>query len=324
MIVSTFKTGKGKSKGVLSYLLNKRDRKPPAKIFAGDSKLLQVLIDGNQRAYKYTSGVLAFRDEEHPTPEQLREIVAAFERTFAPNLDSSRFPLLWVLHRDKGNTELHFVAPMQDAHTGKQVNICPPGKQFQQMFRDFQSLVNHRYKWPQVTSKRPHKSPLLPKYRKGEKLKEYFEMVVAKLSQMGVIKTRDDLVKWSEAKGFKVTRQGNDYLSMQHGDSKAVRLKGPAFASSADYVEQPAPAIAKLSEMEHKAIERRLSRAIKSRRASLAFYLDKIPRPTPPEAPPSTGRSNPPTRGHLTKLDGLVAEMTRQQQAAPVNPKNRP
>lgn len=323
MIVSTFKTGKGKSKGVLNYLLNKRDRKPAAKIFAGDSKLLQVLIDSNQRAYKYTSGVLAFRDEENPTPEQLREIVGAFERTFAPNLDGSRFPLLWVLHRDKGNTELHFVAPMQDARTGKQVNICPPGKQFQQMFRDFQSLVNHRYNWSQVISRKPHKSQLLPKYRKGEKLKEYFQMVVAKLSEMGIIKTRDDLIKWSEAKGFKVTRQGNDYLSVQHGEDKAVRLKGPAFASSADYIQQPAPVVAQLSEMEHKAIERRLSRAIKNRRASLAFYLDKIPKPKPPEAPPSSGSSSLPTRDHLTKLDGLMAEMTRKQQALSLKQKKR-
>ena len=68
MIISTFKTGKGKSKGPLNYLFgNDKDNKPrdPAPVLLkGDCKLTEVLIDSNHRQYKYTSGAIAFRDNE--------------------------------------------------------------------------------------------------------------------------------------------------------------------------------------------------------------------------------------------------------------------
>ena len=84
MIISTFKTGKGKSRGPLNYLLgNDKENKPrnPAPvILKGDRKLTEVLIDSNHRQYKYTSGAIAFRDNEKPTEEQLNKIINAFEK----------------------------------------------------------------------------------------------------------------------------------------------------------------------------------------------------------------------------------------------------
>ena len=88
MIVKFFKHGTGKSGNALRYLLgNDKDNKPrdPApEIVAGDLNITKVMIDSNHRKHKYTSGVIAFRDDEKPTPEQLQKIINSFEHCFTP------------------------------------------------------------------------------------------------------------------------------------------------------------------------------------------------------------------------------------------------
>lgn len=283
MIVSTFKTGTGKASGPLNYLLKKHNRNPPAEIFQGDSKLLQVLIDSNPRKFKYSSGVIAFRDNEQPTDEQLRQIVRAFEKTFKPALDSDRVPLLWVLHRDKGNTELHFLAPMQDAKTGKQFNICPPGKAFQQMYRDFQTVANHRYGWEQVPTNLLRSE--FNRFDEQAKLKEQFCEKVPRLAKAGKLKNREDLLEWLKPQGFTVTRLGKDYVSFKHStQKKAFRLKGPAFSEGADYQSLFATSEAskKPTDEEIRKAMARLASATKNRTESLLEHLDGIPRTTRP------------------------------------------
>jgi hypothetical protein len=283
MIVSTFKTGTGKASGPLNYLLKKHNRNPPAEIFQGDSKLLQVLIDSNPRKFKYSSGVIAFRDNEQPTDEQLRQIVRAFEKTFKPALDSDRVPLLWVLHRDKGNTELHFLAPMQDAKTGKQFNICPPGKAFQQMYRDFQTVANHRYGWEQVPTNLLRSE--FSRFDEQAKLKEQFCDKVPRLAKSGKLKNREDLLEWLKPQGFTVTRLGNDYVSLKHStQKKAFRLKGTAFTEGADYQSLLATSEASKqpTDEEIRKAMARLTSATKNRTESLLEHLEGIPRTTKP------------------------------------------
>lgn len=302
MIVSTFKTGTGKASGPLNYLLQKKDRNPPAEVFQGDSKLLQVLIDSNHRKFKYSSGVIAFREGENPTDEQMRQVIKAFEKTFKPSLDDDRVPLLWVLHRDKGNTELHFLSPMQDAKTGKQFNICPPGKNFQQMYRDFQTVVNHHYGWEQVPTNLLKSE--FTRFDKQAQFKELFSDTVPKLVKSGKVKTREDFLEWLKPQGFTVTRLGKDYVSLKHPkQSKAFRLKGPAFIAGADY--QALLATSEASKQptkdELKKVMARLVRATKNRTEGLLEHLDGIPRTK--DAPVDDGGGSPKVRMNIEMLE---------------------
>lgn len=281
MIVSTFKTGTGGASGPLNYLLKKHDRNPPAEVLKGDPKLLQVLIDSNHRKFKYSSGVIAFRDDENPTDEQISKVISGFEKTFTGGLGEERLPLLWVLHRDKGNTELHFIAPTQEAQTGKQFNICPPGKNFQQMFRDFQAVANHHFGWKQVGG-----NLLQSEFNRFDKLagvKEKISSNVERLAEAGTIKNREDFLEFVTSRGFTITRTGKDYISLKHpSHSKAFRLKGGAFAEGADYgqlLKQSAPPET-LSNEEFKEVMGRLERAKKNRREGLLLHFDGIPRTT--------------------------------------------
>lgn len=288
MIISTFKTGKGKAKGPLNYLLgNDKDNKPrdPAPvILKGDKKITEVLINSNHRQYKYTSGAIAFRDNEKPTEEQLNKIIEAFEKTFTPGLEE-RVPLLWVKHQDKGNTELHFIAPMQDAKTGKQFNICPPGDQFKQMYKDFQALANDTYGWDQVRGNmlKAQMSELdkADSTNQSNKIKKMLSNEIERKAKAGELNNRNDLITHLKNIGFEITRKGKDYISIKHKKAlKATRLKGPAFCENANYIEllQQSAQLPKLSDTERTEVKTRLARAVNNRRRSLLEHLDNKPK----------------------------------------------
>ncbi len=91
MILQFFNHGTGKSKSAINYLLSEKDsegkiRNPPPEIFYGDTDLTGIIIDTNPRKFKYTSGVIAFRDHEKPTKKQLNQIINSFYDYFAPGL----------------------------------------------------------------------------------------------------------------------------------------------------------------------------------------------------------------------------------------------
>lgn len=121
-----------------------KQREPLPEILSGDPDITSMLIDMNQRKFKYTSCVLAFRDSENPTDKQIKDVLKDFRNTFAPGLDQIEVDMLQVLHRDKGNTEIHIIIPMVEIKSGRQFNINPPGKHAQQLSRDFQAFWNDR------------------------------------------------------------------------------------------------------------------------------------------------------------------------------------
>ena len=134
MLIKIFKNvGKGSSRGPISYLLGKdkdgKQREPaPVELnqlmtSEGSKDAVAFLIDNNKRANKYTSGVIAFRDNEKLRPMQIQEIIKDFRKTFLPGLDENNVPVLWVMHREKGNTELHFLVPKMEATTGKAFKV---------------------------------------------------------------------------------------------------------------------------------------------------------------------------------------------------------
>lgn len=296
MIISTFKTGKGKSRGPLNYLLGKdkdnKPRDPAPTIVKGDRKLTEVLIDSNHRQYKYTSGAIAFRDTEKPTDEQINKIIRDFETAFTPGLQK-RVPILWVKHQEKGNTELHFVCPMQDAQTGKQFNICPPGEQFKQMFRDFQAFQNDKNGWEQVRgnlfkAQMTELDKAVPE-NKEKSLKEILSKELENQAKNGKLNNRNELVDFLKKTGFEITRTGKDYLSVKHKNSlKATRLKGPAFSLEANYKEllQKKDKPVNLDEKEKKEVRARLERAIRNRRKSLLKQLDNVDKGVPDDDVP--------------------------------------
>ena len=325
MIITTFNTGRGKTKGPLNYLLgNDKDNKqrdPAPEIVKGDRKLTEILIDSNTRKYKYTSGAISFRDNEKPTQQQIEKIIEAFERTFTPNLQE-RVPIFWVKHEDKGNTELHFIVPMQDAKTGKQFNICPPGEQFQQMFKDFQALANDKYGWEQVRPSlfKTEMSKVEALAEDNKNIKKILSKELEKKIKTGELNHRNDLMDYLKNIGFEITRAGKDYISLKYKKAKkATRFKGPVFSFGANYQDllKQFSQSPNLTDTERTEIKTRLARACKNRERSLLEQLDNQPKQPQKEQP-----QKPQEEAKIAIDRTLIEEQHKQPQATPDLPQS--
>ena len=167
MIVRFFKAGISNGESPVRYLLSPRDHTGAIRDFVPEvlegspsGKTTIGIINGISRTHKYVSGVIAFRQEEQPTREQLYQVMDRFKAVAAP-MDPDQFHSFWVLHKDKGNTELHFIFPMvllggTDSKgrdlTGKAFNIRPPGPRSEALFDHFQQVVNHELGYAQIVA----------------------------------------------------------------------------------------------------------------------------------------------------------------------------
>lgn len=246
MIVKFFDSGISSSKGPINYLLQENDsngkkRNPPAELFSGDIDLTSYIIDNNKSKYKYTSGVIAFRDNERPTDKQLKEIFQTFMETMAPGFTDKNVNFLTVKHTHEGNLELHFVIPKKELTTNKAFNIHPPGKLSRELVRDFTALMNDKYGWDQVKENPLHVEfsafdKKVPAGAKSGKNKERFSKDLVELVKTGVLKDREDLIKILEEKNIEVTRKGVNFISLKFSDTeKSIKFSGPIFSQNANY-----------------------------------------------------------------------------------------
>ena len=118
MNITIFPTGKGGSESAVKYLLSdidheKKKRSVLPEILFGDPNTFTEIANATKRQHKYTSGVIAFRDgleSQSVTPEQITTLIETFRSTFLPGLKvDENFADFWVMHREKGNVELHFL-----------------------------------------------------------------------------------------------------------------------------------------------------------------------------------------------------------------------
>ncbi|WCM23168.1 relaxase/mobilization nuclease domain-containing protein [Paraburkholderia bryophila] len=249
MIVRIFNSGTSRGEPPVNYLLGERDhtgklRAVKPEVLEGDPRTTVAIINSIPRKHKYISGAISFRDTEHPTKEQLRTVIDEFKASFAPGLTSDNFNSLWVIHRDKGNTELHFVVPRVELATGKAFNIHPPGRKNIEHYEAFTSVMNHKLGYAQIQPD-PLKLALsefefkTPEGKKSRCMKEPMHQQLEHQIRSGAIRNRAQLCEALEGQfGLKITRWGADYIAvMIPGEKKARRLRGAFYSSQADYAE---------------------------------------------------------------------------------------
>jgi len=290
MIVRVFKAGISRGESPVNYLMSDRDhtgqkRAVMPEVLEGSPDLTIAVINSIQRKHKYVSGAIAFRDNEQPTREQMKQVIQSFKKTMCPGLGPEHFNCLFVLHRDKGNTEIHFVVPMTTM-SGKRMNIHPPGKQNIQLYEAFTQVTNHELDYAQVVPD-PLKLALsdferhTPEGSKDRSNKMYLHKRLTRAIRTGQIANRDQLCMFlSEQYGVEVTRKGQDYISMKFsGAAKAKRFRGPLYNANADYPElvnsaRDAKQDHHLSPSEYQQARATLSQLVEARRQfNLKAYL---------------------------------------------------
>lgn len=285
MIVRIFSTGKSRGEGPVNYLLNKSDHTGTPRCFepeildGGNPKTTIDIINSIDRDWKYVSGAIAFRNEEQPTHEQMLQLIDKFKQTFCAGLNNSQFNSLFVLHKDKGNHEIHFVVPMIELTTGKRLNIHPPGAKNIDLYQAFTKTMNHELGYAQVLSD-PLKIALpshklkSPEFKDDQRKNILLEKEVKKAIVSGKVENRTQLCKFlDEELGVSIHRQGKDYISIRlPGDIKSRRLRGPMFEENANYrdmlaASRKAKVPVKLTDTEYQEQKTILSSLVNERRA---------------------------------------------------------
>lgn len=253
MNITIFPTGKGGSDSAVKYLLSDTDhegkkRSVPPEILFGDHNTFTEIANATKRLHKYTSGVIAFRDgleSQSVTPEQITTLIETFRSTFMPCLKvDENFSDFWVMHREKGNLEIHFLyANTEISSGGQQLNIHPPGERNIQFFNAFSAVMNDNFGFAQVVpdplkiSLKPFEAKS-PNGKKDKKAKGDLAQVLHTEITNGFIGNRNQLIGYLKHHGVDVPTVGTDFITVRlPGAKKNTRLRGPLFTKESDYKE---------------------------------------------------------------------------------------
>jgi len=95
-------------------------------VLRGDPWQIAMVSDSLTTRYRYSSAVIAFAPEDHPTPEQIDQCLEDFQR--AMGLDDDRLAWTAIRHDEPGDrVAIHVLVARVDLLTGKSFNPAPPG-----------------------------------------------------------------------------------------------------------------------------------------------------------------------------------------------------
>ena len=265
MFCKIFKRGKGQATGI-DYLMNEKDancnlRIPPAILMRGDINITKRLINHSNFAQKYTSGVLSWAESPSEVDaSKLEEIMDGFESMVGTGLENNRLNFLWVKHEDKGRVELHFVVPNVELSTGKRFATYFD-RTDRPRFRAWERLTNAVYKFCDPSDPAMKQKLSLPENLPKDKVEatEIIHKHISMLIKYKKIQNREDVIQSLKNSGYKINREGKDYISIQDKEGKKIRLRGAFYQENFSSIEmlepQPKPKAKSKKEIEELRIE---------------------------------------------------------------------
>lgn len=234
MLSKFFRHGMGRGKAPIQYLLGRDGQREGATVLRGDPKMLEAVIDSlaAQGRRAYTSGVLSFG--ELVTDSVKENCMQAYDRFLGAD-GAANLATLWVEHTDKGRTELHFVVANLDLDTGR--SYTPYLDRFDRHTRDALDdflTAKHGGADPDDPRRARHTATAADYLKVSGDRKKLAAMLDARIEEeaahfdaIGRLWTQSDAIETFERLGFRVTRKGRDYVSINHpAMGKAMRLKG--------------------------------------------------------------------------------------------------
>lgn len=250
MLIKFFPNGKGGGAGPVDYLTNRtvlaydenrdliRDesgqplhvtRDPLPEVLRGDPQIMTDLIDACPHKWSYRAGVISFAVGDAPSEDEQRDVMDRFEELAFAGLDGDQFSCLWVRHTHEDRVELHFCTPRMELHSGRSLNIAPPG--YERAFDSLRDLVNKDHDWADPMDVR--------RAAETKKVAEAPERAVGRdalhgwISDQifeGLITDRAEMTAALTDAGFEVPRAGKNYITVKDPDTnERWRLKGEFF-----------------------------------------------------------------------------------------------
>ena len=211
---------------VILYLLNERVRSGLSKVFKGDSKLTLMLISQASKKFKWSwiSGVLSF--SETLSRDVINSIIKDFEHTFFCGMHPDQFNILWVLHTDKGRTELHFIAPRMELRTRKHFNPYYLKRDFGK--KDiFQEYINEKWGLSSYLDNQRLVYGSRPKWS-GDKPtheEELNDLILDKVNtrELG---SRNDIIGLLREWDYEIVEIGINHIAIISDEGEELTLKG--------------------------------------------------------------------------------------------------
>ena len=213
------------------YLMKEEGRGIKPELVKGDLERTRDLINSIERKYSYTHGVISFHKDDCPSVIDQEKVIEDFEHHAFAGLEKDQFDISWVRHEDKGRIELHFVTPMIELHSGKQLNIDPHNFGVQKYYNDWAGVWNCQKNWARPDAPEHQQkismNPFTPSAIKGKKeeLGAYVEALIAS----GEVQNRRELLAHFEEIGLKINRQNEKGFSLADRQGEKLRLQGVLF-----------------------------------------------------------------------------------------------
>lgn len=234
MLIKFFPNGTGGGSGPVDYV-TARDRQgredAVPEILRGDPEQTRDLIDGIERKWRYTSGVVSFALDDAPTDVQQERVMDEFERAAFAGLSHDQYDILWVRHShtEGGRAELHFVVPRVELLSGKALNIAPPG--WENHFAPLKDALNFEHGWarPDDPARARERQVMFERPERMETREEITKYLTNRIED-GAVVDRAGIVQALVDVGLEITREGKDYVSVRDPDSEQkFRLKGSIY-----------------------------------------------------------------------------------------------
>jgi len=236
----------GSGAGAVAYLLGLKDAKGRVRagveVLCGNPGLNAQLIDSLKVKYKYVSTVIAFAHEDDPTPEEVAEVLADWERVAFAGLRKSQYTYCAILHlEDDGKKHIHILTPRVCLESGRSLNIAPPSHQY--YFAKWRNVWNYSKGWarPEDPTRARLLQPGAKAYESAEELRSGISECDPKLKitnwladrvQTGAIENRLDLLESIGELG-EITFVDRDYIYVRlESRAKPIRLKGLLYGKS--------------------------------------------------------------------------------------------
>ncbi len=244
MYIKFLNHGTGSAGKAAAYVEDKKDHqnleRAGIEVLQGDPQQFAALADSLSFKQKYTSAVIAFHADDKPTPEEIKETLAEFEKVAFAGLEKHQYHMLAVQHDEAdGSKHVHILIPRVDLESGKSLNIAPPN--WKTTFDPLRDAINNEKGWarPDDPDRQRIYQPAHAAYKDAAALraglqvepdgKSLISNYIVQRVQTGHVNDRAAVVASLSEIG-EITRQGKDYISIKpEGFDKAIRLKGAIY-----------------------------------------------------------------------------------------------
>lgn len=219
MIIKFFKSGQG----TVDYQLKNLS----SIVLRGDSEITKSLIKSLTFKQKWCGGAISI--SEKIEREVITKIIEEFEETMRGGIAHDRVNFLWIMHTDKGRTELHFTIPQIDLGTGKEVSWYVDMRD-RKLFEAFRDKIDyeHGFSSPQKNRLPMKNSRHLTDDKK--QIKEEIDRQVAEKVSSGMIRNRNELVAFLFSfPGLRISRLGKNYISVHMQNGIKIRFRGEIY-----------------------------------------------------------------------------------------------